>query len=228
MPRPAPAALRASGTAVLLVLVLSGCSASDSAAVARPEPSSTYTAEVPVLVPGAPGDAAEVVQPGETGVLPNPAAFGDVEVTFVTSMVPHHAQALEMAALAPERAADPRVEALAARIAADQAPEIETMNAWLRQNGLPEASATSDHGAHGDMPGMASDAEMTRLVAARGPAFDRLFLELMVRHHEGAIAMADDAAAASNVVVAEMVADTGAKQSVEIARMQELLADLPA
>lgn len=233
MPRPAPRRAALPLALLVLGLGLAACSGDDAPSVARPAPPTTFTAgEVPVLVPGRPGEEAEVLAPGETGTRQNRLAYEDAEVAFVTGMVPHHAQALEMAALAPERAADPRVKALAARIAADQAPEIATMQAWLEQNGLPAADEDARHGGHGGhgggMKGMATEGDLARLVAAEGTAFDRLFLELMTEHHEGALAMVEEVGSPVNAVVAEIAADTQAKQSVEIARMQQLLASLPA
>lgn len=231
MLRSAPAARRAVLPAALLALALglTGCSGDEAPAVAKPEPTTTFTAgPVPVLQPGAPGEEARLLAPGETGTRQNPLAYEDGDVQFVTDMVPHHAQALEMAALAPERASDPRVKALAARIAADQRPEIEGMQAWLAENGLPAADEDGGHGGHDGMPGMASEADLARLVAAEGPAFDRLFLELMTKHHQGALAMVEEAGTVANLLVADMVADTRVQQSVEIARMAELLASLPA
>lgn len=214
--------------ALALTAALAACSDTAAEQVARPAPSVTYTAgEVPVLVPGAPGEEAAVLAPGETGVVQNPMAWGDEDVAFMTDMVGHHAQALEMAELAPERAQDPRVKALAGRIAAGQGPEIEVMQTWLRQNGLPEADASGGHGdGHGSMPGMASEQDLTRLVAARGAEFDRLFLELMTRHHQGALVMADEADEAQNQIVLEMIKDVVSTQGVEINRMQQVLADL--
>ena len=223
MPRTAPATL------ALLALLLSGCSA-DEQAVARPEPTSTFTAgEVPVLVPGRPGEQAEVVQPGESRTIANADYYSDADVEFVSDMVVHHAQALRMAELAPERAADERVRRLAGRIAAGQGPEIATMQGWLEQRGLPVPDTDGGHGAHEGMPGMATPGDMTLLAAAKGSEFDRRFLELMTRHHEGALAMAEDpGGSAQHPLVTAMVSDVVVTQSVEIQRMQEVLADLPA
>lgn len=218
--------------ALALTASLAACSDAGSP-VARPAPSTSFTAgEVPVIVPGAPGEQATVLQPGQTGALANSQVYDDADVAFVTGMVPHHAQALEMARLAPQRAADPRVRALAERIAVGQGPEIEVMQAWLAQQGLPAASTDAGHGgghsAHGGMQGMASPVELTRLLAAQGGDFDRLFLQLMTRHHEGALRMAQQAVGARHPVISELVEDVYATQSAEIRRMQEVLATLPA
>ncbi|HVM27955.1 MAG TPA: DUF305 domain-containing protein [Mycobacteriales bacterium] len=227
MPTPATFAL----TAVLAagLIAVSGCSSEQSSA-ARPEPTRTFTADVPVLVPGGPGESPEVVAPGQSRAVPNADFYGDADVAFVRDMIVHHAQALQMAALADDRAGDDRVRRLAGRIAAAQGPEIAAMQAWLESRGLAVPDTDAGHGAGhgaGDMPGMATPEELTRLAAAKGTDFDRLFLELMTRHHQGALQMVDDpGGSAQHPLVVDMVADTGVKQSAEIRRMQELLADL--
>lgn len=213
--------------AVALSAGLSACSSSAPQAGAEPEPSVSFTAEVPVLVPGAPGEEPAVVAPGDEGSLPNPNVHSDEDVEFVTAMVPHHAQALEMAELAPERAGDPRVKAMAERIAAGQGPEIATMQAWLEMQGLPRAETDGGHGSHsGGMQGMATGEQMTRLLASEGEQFDRLFLAMMIRHHEGALEMAERLGGGTHPLVMDMAKDVAATQSVEIARMQEVLTDL--
>lgn len=213
--------------ALALATTLSACSNDDGSDAARPEQTTGFTAgDVPVLVPGAPGESPAVVQPGESGTMANPGAYNDADVTFVTDMVAHHAQALRMAELAPERADDERVRGLAERIALGQGPEIDSMQTWLAAQGLPAADAEADHTAHQGMPGMATPEEMTRLVASDGDAFDRLFLQMMTEHHEGAIEMADAAVAAQHPIVADMVTDTVATQGAEIDRMQQVLGEL--
>lgn len=210
-----------------LAASLTACSGAE-AEVARPAATTGFTAgDVPVLVPGAPGEEGTVLEPGQSGTMANPLAYQDKDVSFVRSMVPHHAQALEMARLAPERAGDGRVARLADRIAAGQGPEIDVMQAWLRQQGLPAVDVDAGHGQH-DMPGMASPEEMARLMASRGGAFDRLFLDLMTRHHEGALRMAQDSFGATHPVVTELIGDVASTQAAEIDRMQGLLRELPA
>jgi len=214
-------------TGLVVVLSLAGCGANTGPDVARPEASTTFTAgDVPVLVPGAPGESAEVIAPGESGTLANPGAYGDDEVTFVTTMVPHHTQALEMAALAPGRAEDEGVLRLAERITLSQGPEIATMQAWLTAQGLPEADPEAGHDSHESMRGMATPEQVFELEAASGEEFDRLFLEMMTAHHEGAIDMAGEATGAQHPIVADMVNGTVASQGAEITLMQELLAEL--
>jgi uncharacterized protein (DUF305 family) len=213
--------------AVALAASLAACSTDEPRAVAKPEPSVTFTADVPVLVPGAPGEEPAVVAPGEQGALPNPDLYSDADVDFVTAMVPHHAQALEMAELAPERAADARVRAMAERIAAGQGPEIAVLQAWLEKHGLPKAPTDPDHADH-DMQGMVTGEQMTQLLAAEGEQFDRLFLTRMISHHEGALAMVDRLGQGTHPLVMGMAKDVAVTQSVEISRMQEVLSDLEA
>ena len=212
--------------AVALAASLTACSADEPQAVAAPEPSVSFTADVPVLVPGAPGEEPTVVAPGQQGALPNPDNYSEADVEFVTAMVPHHAQALEMAELAPERAADPRVRAMAARIAAGQGPEIAAMRAWLADHGLPEPDVDADHGH--EMRGMVTGEQMTQLLAAEGAQFDRLFLTRMIAHHQGALTMANRLGQGTHPLVMDMAKDVSATQTFEIARMQEVLADLAA
>ncbi|MFD2763601.1 DUF305 domain-containing protein [Micromonospora eburnea] len=123
------------------------------------------------------------------------ASFGDADAMFAQMMIPHHRQAVEMAALAEGRAADPEVKKLAEQIRAAQAPEIATMTGWLAAWGRPVPSASAGHGMpemdHG-MPGMMSAADMAKLTASSGADFDRQFLAMMIAHHEGAIRMAED------------------------------------
>lgn len=180
-----------------------------------------------MIVPGAPGETARVM-PGDEAAErfgPDPTSPGDV--AFVAAMVPHHRQALEMASLAPDRSADPGVTAMAERIAAAQGPEITVMEAWLaRQDPGPGGGGHGGgHGADGTLhPGMATPEQMAELTAATGPAFDRLFLQLMIAHHEGALRMAEQAVVAGTDLTALQMADhVVATQSAEIDRMRGLL-----
>ena len=115
------------------------------------------------------------------------------DVEFAQEMIPHHAQAIDMARLVAERSETPDIVALAEQIEAAQEPEIELMSGWLEEWGedVPD-SASTDHDSmdHGPMSGMMSAEQMDELAATSGEAFDRMFLELMIEHHEGAIAMA--------------------------------------
>lgn len=225
----------ASAACVLAVLAgtLTGCAGDggerpEAAATAAPSPTGTPVRE---LLPGRPGDPARTASgPVEVDV----PGWSHADLAFLQMMVPHHRQALEMAALAPDRAASPAVLALAERIEAAQAPEILLMSGWLTDRGVevPQAGddpAMWDHGAHGHdgMVGMLEPEELADLAGASAEEFDRLFLAGMVRHHEGAVQMARDAlAGATDPRIVELAEDVNAGQAAEVVRMQRLLASL--
>ena len=121
------------------------------------------------------------------------AAFNDADVKFAQGMIPHHEQAIEMAeiALDPTVGASEPVKTLATKIKGAQDPEIQLMTGWLTAWGQPVDMATADtmHDMS-SMEGMMSAEEMDALAAAMGPEFDKLWQEMMIKHHEGAIAMA--------------------------------------
>lgn len=110
------------------------------------------------------------------------------DVTFATDMIPHHRQAIEMAELVDARSDDPEIEQLAAGIRDAQDPEIETMSGWLSD--WDEPTPADMAGMDGGMSGMMTKEQMGQLEAATGPAFDDLFLAMMIEHHTGAIEMA--------------------------------------
>ncbi|MDQ1248048.1 MAG: hypothetical protein QG597_2420 [Actinomycetota bacterium] len=162
------------------------------------------------------------------------ASAGDI--AFAQLMIPHHEQAVQMAdvALDPTYGASPQVQALATQIKAAQGPEIAQMQQWLAEWGAPSAMASASTDASGDMPGMdmggvskdgmMTDAQMSALAAAKGPAFDQLWLQMMISHHEGAIAMAEDVSDSTNPQVKAMAASIITGQQAEISTMQGMLA----
>ncbi|KRB76453.1 hypothetical protein ASE01_15940 [Nocardioides sp. Root190] len=184
-----------------------------------------------VIQPGGPGEDASTLAPGETA---EHAAFAHDDVAFMQMMIPHHAQALTMSELAPSRALSPAVKSMARRILASQRPEILTMGAWLSDRNLAVPSASDapsdfDHGEHGHatMHGMLTAAQLQALEDASGTEFDRLFLEGMIQHHQGAIDMADVVAVkGSDVQVTEIANDIVVGQGAEAERMRTLLARL--
>jgi uncharacterized protein (DUF305 family) len=235
-------ARRAASWAVagLLVLGTSACGADDpppsagsTASPAAPDAEASPEAGAgPRLVQGGePGEEAVEV-PADTEAAPN--KWNHDDVMFMQMMIPHHGQALEMSAMVPDRSSDRRVRSLAERIAAGQGPEINVMAQWLSERELEVPSADEDHrqydhGEHGhaSMAGMLSEAELEQLADSRGTAFDRLFLESMIGHHEGALQMADDTAAGGlDIIVGEMRDGVTSSQSAEIARMRQLLDEL--
>ena len=169
-----------------------------------------------------------------------PAAGGqhnDVDVTFAQGMVPHHAQAIDMAKLAEQRAQSVQVKDLARQIEAAQGPEIATLNGWLQSWGVPAPQTSMpgmdhggmDHGGmdHGGMDmgqGMMSQDDMQKLQQAQGPAFDRMFLEMMIKHHEGAVIMAQAEIAQGQFPDAKQMAQQIiTTQQAEIGTMQNML-----
>ncbi|HZB30524.1 MAG TPA: DUF305 domain-containing protein [Streptosporangiaceae bacterium] len=172
-----------------------------------------------VVVPNRPGEPNKTV-PATKGSAPSP---GPADVRFVEMMVPHHAQAVEMAALAPERAASDKVKALADRIGDAQTAEITQMRSWLRRH----IRSVHGHGsaAHSmQMPGMATPQQMDQLKSSTGQNFDRLFLTLMITHHQGALTMAhEELTKGTDVLIHEMAQEVVASQTAEINRMRALL-----
>lgn len=150
-----------------------------------------------------------------------PAAPAEADVAFVRGMTPHHEQALQMTALATDRASDPQVKTLATEISAAQQPEITTMRGWLSARGLPATDPA--HAGH-SMSGMLDATALDRLAAARGPAFDRLFLEQMIAHHTGAIEMARaEIGSGRDPQLVEMARGIVTSQQGEIDRMRAML-----
>ncbi|MEU4658947.1 DUF305 domain-containing protein [Streptomyces sp. NPDC023723] len=194
----------------------SGGSGTDTGSAASPGPS--------VIAPGEPGGANRTLSAQDAEEQradddsPNSA-----DVDYARMMIQHHAQALTMTGLVPERAASEKLRRLAERIAASQEPEIDTMRGWLTEHGAKETGSGGAHD-HAAMPGMATEAQLKDLRAARGKAFDQLFLTLMITHHQGAVTMATEVKAqGNNVRIEEMADDVVAQQTSEIARMREML-----
>lgn len=162
----------------------------------------------------------------------------DADVAFAQGMIPHHRQAVEMAGLVAGRTENAQVVDLAARIGAAQQPEIDTMVGWLQEwgaevpaegsgmSGMDHGGGMGSMGAMGAMDGMMTPEQMQQLQSASGPAFDRMFLEMMVEHHRGAVEMAqtelDEGADPEAQALAQQIIDT---QQAEIDTMQQQLAN---
>ena len=145
-------------------------------------------------------------------------AYSDDELMFASMMIPHHEQAVTMSELALENTTNPDVITLATAIRDAQGPEIKQMQSWLDQS---DYSGT--HAGHMDMGGMLSDEEIAKLAVAKGAAFDRLFLEGMIAHHEGAIQMAEMIKDSTNSEVKKLFNNIVSSQSAEIEAMKTLL-----
>lgn len=172
------------------------------------------------------GDDSHSTMDGTNMSAPAGADFGDADVLFAQSMIPHHEQAIEMAdmALDPTVGASAEVLDLAGRIKGAQDPEIEMMSGWLTMWGMPMQMDTSNGHDMSSMDGMMTAEEMETLANTTGTEFDRLWLEMMVQHHEGAIAMATDVKADSTNADVTALADAViAGQQAEIDEMKALL-----
>lgn len=244
-PTPRPAALVAATRAVIAataILALAGCTSDTSARSDSGKPS--------VVAPGKPGEPAKKLSAEEARKSVEDDGPNSADVSYVQRMIKHHGQALVMTALVPEQASSTKVKRIAARIAAAQGPEIKAMRAWLkkeagdRKSGSHDGHGTygdqggsDDHGSekesenesghgtdHGSMPGMASEKQLDALRDAEGEDFDRLFLKLMITHHQGAVTMATEVSMEGrNTLVGEMANDVIAQQTSEIHRMRGML-----
>jgi uncharacterized protein (DUF305 family) len=185
----------------------------------------------PIVRPGAPGEPSRVVGAEAAAAaqaeLPR---FTAADVKFMQGMIGHHAQALEMTALLPSRTANPDMLLLAKRIDISQQDEIKMMQAWLKDRGQELPGPHAHHMPGGMMPGMLTPEEMSRLAAAKGKEFDRLFLEGMIRHHDGALTMVkelfEQPGAGQESDIFAFASDVDADQRMEIVRMSALLKEL--
>ncbi|MGL5852013.1 MAG: DUF305 domain-containing protein [Phycicoccus sp.] len=224
---PATRARRGTSTvlaaSVLVVLVASGCTDDDARL-----PAATGSApSVPVLQPGAPGEPNRTLTGPEATPAVTPTASA-ADTRFLQEMIVHHSQAVVMVDAVGSDLTDPQVRSIASRIADEQRPEIRSMATWLEGRGRsvpPEATNPNlvDHDSH-SMPGMASEAEMQRLAAATGVAADRMFLTMMIRHHEGALSMVEKHSPdSSDVQVEKTAAEIFSTQSKQVGQLQGML-----
>ena len=169
--------------------------------------------------------------------IPESANFNATDVGFAQGMIPHHAQAVEMADLALEKSTNADVLALAKQIKASQNPEIQTMSGWLQSWGQKVPSTDSMSGGGHDMTdmggmmmgGMMTEADMEKLESSSGTAFDRLWMELMIQHHEGAVRMSEDELKdGKNLDVKALAQTIVTSQQAEISTMNSLLSKLPS
>ena len=193
-------------------------------------------AQAPILQPGAPGEVGQTLTPIEAVAITD-TSYSPDDVSFMQGMIPHHEQALVMAELVSERTNQAELGQIAGRIKASQKDEIEFMQSWLADRDEPVSNndmsmrhSHSDHANGSIMKGMATPEQMAELAAANATAFDRLFLQLMIAHHEGAVEMVenllDQPGSAYDPVLFEFVGDVKNDQRVEIERMHALLVTL--
>ena len=159
--------------------------------------------------------------------IPKGAVYTEADVRFMQGMIAHHAQAIFMSRLAAQHGANPRVLRFATKIDQSQIAEIRLMQDWLRANGQ-FAPDTSSH-EHMSMPGMLTPEQIKQLEAARGADFDRLFLELMIKHHEGALEMVADLTATplskQDIDISVFANDVEIVQTAEIEAMYQMLSE---
>jgi len=181
-----------------------------------------------IIQPGAPGQASRVIG-AEAAADLSKVSFTPADVRFMQGMIGHHAQALEMTDVVRSHSGNDAIRALALRIEISQKDEIRMMQDWLKARGQQQPDPHAHHAAGAVlMPGMLSPGEMAQLSAARGPELDRLFLQFMIKHHEGALVMVKDLfgtpGAAQEGDVFAFASDVDADQRMEIDRMRAALA----
>lgn len=201
----------------------------------------------PIVQPGAPGQASRTLSAEEASTLAA-ASYTPADVVFMQGMIGHHQQAVEMAMLIKDRTNSEEIVALGGRIESSQADEIEFMNGWLEERGektimvgmMDGTMGGMDHSKmdhskhamidHSTITGMATPEQMAELATLEGTDFDRMFLTLMIAHHEGAIDMVDELlgqpGTAADPVLFQFVSDIENDQASEIDKMTELLAGL--
>ena len=189
------------------------------------------TQEAPIVQPGAPGKPARDLSADQAIEIANTSHSPD-DAMFMQDMIPHHNQAMQMAELVTDRTNRPEINDVAGRINVSQQDEIEFMRQWLRERGERVPNPTAHDAMHTDhkMAGMATPRQMEELAQAEGTDFDRMFLQLMITHHEGAVTMVEELleqpGSAYDPVLFEFTTDVTNDQSSEIERMNALLVDL--
>ena len=188
-------------------------------------------AQAPILKPGPPGGSVRELSAEEAIEIAD-TRYSPADVQFMQDMIPHHHQALEMAELVSDRTNRPELLDVAGRINVSQQDEIEFIQQWLRDRGERSPSPGDHDAMHTSqrMAGMAAPQQMADLAAAEGTAFDRLFLQLMITHHEGAVTMVEalleQPGAAYDPALFEFTNDVTNDQTAEIERMNALLVGL--
>lgn len=209
----------------LSALTLLGLGVVGLAAAAGCASTAATSSKPVVLQPGAPGEESRDVSNSRRSTVKHTAA----DVKFMQGMIGHHQQAIEMAVLLKTRTNSEDMKLLALRIEVSQADEIKMMQDWLKSRGeeVPSIHAMHMHGAT-LMPGMLTTEEMERLAAAKGTEFDKLFLEGMIKHHNGALIMVkelfDSPGAGQESNIFAFASDVDADQRMEIDRMRAMRA----
>jgi uncharacterized protein (DUF305 family) len=208
-------------TLVVLAAIAAGCSSGDE--------QSADTARVVQL--GGPGETNRVLTPEEVAELDAPE-HTDADVAFVQGMIHHHQQALTMIGMIEGRSERDDLPLMAERMDVSQRDELVQLETWLEQRGEEIPADHEHHGPAEMMPGMLTEDELAHLEGSSGRAFDELFLQYMIRHHEGAVAMVEALLASETggqePGVFQVAQHVESDQQIEISRMKQLLADIAA
>jgi len=193
--------------------------------------SASLAQDAPIIQPGAPGEATRELSAEEAIEIAN-ISYSPADALFMQDMIPHHNQAVQMSDLVADRTNRPELKDLAGRIDVSQADEIEFMQQWLSERGEDVPDPTAHEAMHTThkMAGMASPEQMAELATLKSTDFDRLFLQLMIPHHEGAVKMVEvlmeQPGSAYDPVLFEFTTDITNDQTAEIERMNALLVSL--
>ncbi len=206
--------------AAVCVLVLAGCTS---------DPSEESGDDAPVVQLGGPSESNRTLSDDEAAAITAPA-YTDADVAFVQGMIAHHRQALDMTAMVEPRTESRDIRALAKRMDVGQRDEIGQLEGWLKDRGQDVPGAHAHHGAgHSEMmPGMLTAEELAHLKSAQGKRFETLFLQYMIRHHEGAVVMVEQllggGQGGQESQVFQLAQHMDSDQRVEISRMKSELA----
>lgn len=212
-------------TVVAIAVVLVGCGGAkqdDPAApdaTAQAEQTAQADQQVNMVQPGAPGEPSKKATPVAT---PKGGGFKPEDVEFMQKMILHHEQALVMTALVPQNGSNTSIRVMAKRMEVSQQDEVALMKRWLKER---NHKAEGTHADHMSMPGMLTDEQLAKLKAAKGTEFDKLFLQYMTQHHEGALQMVQQLVfdgGGEETEIATFINHVDSDQGIEILRMAEL------
>ena len=185
--------------------------------------------EAPIIQPGAPGESSKILDPKIASDIAG-SSYVDADINFLQGMIMHHRQAILMSKLAKNRTNNKTILDLADRIDFSQVDEIDFMEAWLKSKNKLQSKSKDNHHLHIKMSGMASETQLKKLKSSIATDFDRLFLQLMIAHHDGALEMVDDLkkypGSAYDPLLNEFVSDLVNDQAVEIERMNSIAVNL--
>jgi uncharacterized protein (DUF305 family) len=191
--------------------------------------SSSFAEDAPIIQPGAPGEKSKILDPEIASNIAG-SSYVQADIDFLNGMIVHHNQAIFMSKLADKRTNNKTIIDLADRIDVSQEDEINFMESWLKSREEMMSNMGHDHDMHMKMSGMATPKQLKDLENSKSTDFDRLFLQLMIAHHDGALEMADELkkfpGSANDPLLNEFVSDLVNDQSVEIERMNKIAVGL--